>query len=152
MNDAPISGSVGFISSPRSANEFFWKVVDAQITFARNEKGEVTHGIHRQGGQTIEVPKFEEETPGQIDPAVYENYLGEYELAPNAIITVSKADDRLFVQLTGQPRFEIYPCSETEFFLKVVKADITFVKDTAGKVNSLILNQAGREQTAKRTK
>ena len=68
------------------------------------------------------------------------------------ILSVTQEGESLFVQLTGQPKFEIYPRSETVFFLKVVKADITFVKDAAGKVISLILRQAGTEQTAAKTK
>lgn len=149
---AQLTGQPQFEIFPRSETEFFWKVVDAQITFMKNEKGEVIHGIHRQGGQTLTVPRLKEETPAQIDPAVYDAYVGEYELAPGMIITVTKEGAQLFVQLTGQPKFEIFPRSETEFFLQVVKADIKFVKDTAGKVASLILKQGGVEQTARKIK
>ncbi|MCL4708100.1 serine hydrolase [bacterium] len=149
---AQLTGQPQFEIFPRSETEFFWKVVDAQITFVKNEKGEVIHGIHRQGGQTLTVPRLKEETPAQIDPAVYVAYVGEYELAPGVIITVTKEGAQLFVQLTGQPKFEIFPRSETEFFLQVVKADIKFVKDTAGKVASLILKQGGVEQTARKIK
>ena len=53
-------------------------------------------------------------------------------------------------QATGQPKFELFPTSETEFFLKVVEAQVTFVKDEAGKVTQLILNQNGRKMPAKR--
>lgn len=149
---AQLSGQSKFEIFPRSPNEFFWKVVDAQITFVKNEQGEVVRAIHRQGGQTFEAPKLKEETPAKIDPAVYDAYVGEYELAPNAILTVTKEDGRLLAQLTGQPKFEIFPRSETEFFYTVVKADITFVKDAAGQVTSLVLRQAGRELPAKRIK
>lgn len=149
---AQLTGQPQFEIFPRSETEFFWKVVDAQITFVKNEKGEVIHGIHRQGGQTLTAPRFKEETPAKIDPAVYDAYVGEYELAPGMIITVTKEGAQLFVQLTGQPKFEIFPRSETEFFLQVVKADIKFVKDEAAKVASLILKQAGVEQTARKIK
>ncbi len=149
---AQLSGQPQFEIFPRSETEFFWKVVDAQITFVKNEQGEVTHGIHRQGGQTLTVPRLKEETPAQIDPAVYDAYVGEYELAPGMTITVTKEGAQLFVQLTGQPRFEIFPRSATEYFLQVVKADLTFVKDEAGNVASLILKQGGVEQTARKVK
>ncbi|MCK6562102.1 serine hydrolase [bacterium] len=149
---AQLTGQPQFEIFPRSETEFFWKVVDAQITFVKNEKGEVVHGIHRQGGQTLTVPRFKEETPAQIDPAVYDAYVGEYELAPGVIITVTKEGAQLFAQLTGQPRFEIFPRSATEYFLQVVKADLTFVKDEAGNVASLILKQGGVEQTARKVK
>jgi CubicO group peptidase (beta-lactamase class C family) len=149
---AQLTGQPQFEIFPRSATEFFWKAVDAQITFVKNEKGEVIHGLHRQGGQTLTVPKLKAETPAQIDPAVYDAYVGEYVLAPNAIMTVTKEGEQLFVQLTGQAKFEIFPRAETEFFLQVVKADINFVKDDTGKVASLVLKQGGVEQIAKKVK
>ena len=54
------------------------------------------------------------------------------------------------VQATGQGKTEIFPASETNFFPRVVRADITFVKDAAGRVTHLVLNQNGRQQDAKK--
>src|SRR4051794_35075583 len=51
----------------------------------------------------------------KVDSKLYDNYVGRYQLAPSAILTISRADDHLFVQLTGQPRFEIFPEGEKEF-------------------------------------
>jgi len=82
----------------------------------------------------------------QVDPAVLERYVGEYELTPAFKITVTREGGRLFVQATGQPRFEIFAQSESEFFLKVVNAQITFVKD------GLILHQNGKDQKGRRTR
>lgn len=147
---AQMTGQSKFEIFPKTENEFYWKVVDAQITFVRNGQGVVTHCIHRQGGNEFQASKMENEEPAEVNTAVFDAYTGEYELAPNMIITISKEDNRLFAQLTGQPRFEIFPRSETIFFFEVVVADITFSKDDSGKVSSLILNQGGREMTAKK--
>jgi CubicO group peptidase (beta-lactamase class C family) len=149
---AQLTGQSRFEIFPRSPNEFFWKVVNAQITFVKNENGEVVHVIHRQGGGTFEAPKFKDETPVKINPVIYNRYAGQYEMVPNMIINISKEDDRLFMQLTGQPRFEIFPRSETEFFLKIVKAQITFITESTGNVTSLILNQGGSDHTALKIK
>ena len=86
----------------------------------------------------------------KIDPKIYESYAGVYELAPDFIITLTSEDGKLMAQATGQPKFELFPTSETEFFLKVVEAQVTFVRDEAGKVTQLILNQNGRKMPAKR--
>jgi hypothetical protein len=56
----------------------------------------------------------------------------------------------LFGQPTGQPKAELYPTSATEFFLKVVDAQVTFVKDEQGRVTQLILHQGGRNMPAKK--
>lgn len=82
----------------------------------------------------------------KVDPKIYDAYVGRYELAPNFVLTISKEGDRLMAQATGQPPFELFPSSETKFFLKAIDAQITFVKDEAGKVTHLILHQGGDRQ------
>lgn len=79
----------------------------------------------------------------KLDPRIYDAYVGKYELAPNFILTVKRAGERLMVQATGQPEIEILPESETKFFLRGIEAQITFVKDGSGKVSELILHQNG---------
>ncbi|HSQ20402.1 MAG TPA: DUF3471 domain-containing protein, partial [Blastocatellia bacterium] len=82
----------------------------------------------------------------KVDPKIYDAYVGRYELAPNFVLAISKEGDRLMAQATGQPPFELFPSSETKFFLKAIDAQITFVKDEAGKVTHLILHQGGDRQ------
>ena len=101
-------------------------------------------------GEKYELPA--ERVVAKVDPAIYDAYVGEYELAPDFHIVVTRAGDRLLAQATGQPQFELFPASETKFFLKVVKADITFVKNEQGQVTHLILDQGGRQQHAKKIK
>ena len=86
----------------------------------------------------------------RLDPAIYDAYVGQYELAPGFVLTVTRDGDRLMTQATGQGKVEIFPLSETEFFPKVVDARITFVKGPDGKVGQLVLRQGGREMPAKR--
>jgi len=138
---------------PKSKDEFFWKVVDAQVTFVRNEKGEVIQAIHHQGGNEIKAPKIKDEAVAKVDPAIYDDYVGEYDFSQaQAKIIVTRENDHLFVQVTGQPNVEIFPRSETEFFLKVVVAQVTFVKNEKGEVTKLILDQGGMKIEAPKIK
>ena len=89
-------------------------------------------------------------TEVEVDPAIYDDYVGRYQVATNAILTVRREDDRLFVQMTGQQQIEVFPESETEFFYRVVDARITFQAGSAGSVTSLTLHQAGRDMPARR--
>ena len=100
-------------------------------------------------GETVTLPKVR--VVAKVDPKIYEEYVGTYQLAPTFALTVTREGDRLMTQATGQGKFEIFPESETEFFLKVVDAQITFVKED-GKVTHLILHQNGRDMKAKRVK
>jgi CubicO group peptidase (beta-lactamase class C family) len=85
-----------------------------------------------------------------VDPKLFDAYVGHYEFAPGAVLTISRQADHLFAQLTGQPQFQIFPESETDFFLKVVDAQLTFVKEPDGKVSRVVLHQGGVDQTAKK--
>jgi len=149
---AQITGQPRYEIFPSSETEFFWKVVDAQVMFVKNEEGVVTHVIHHQGGQEFKAPRLEEEETAEVDPAVYDAYVGQYDLKNIGTITVTKEGDQLFAQMTGQPKFEIFPSSETEFFLKVVNAQITFVKSDEGKIIKVILNQGGMKLEAPKIK
>ncbi|HEV2764060.1 MAG TPA: serine hydrolase [Pyrinomonadaceae bacterium] len=101
-------------------------------------------------GEKYEVPV--ERTVVKVDPKIYDAYAGEYELAPGFVLTVTREGDSLMMQPTGQRKAELFPASETNFFPKVIRADITFVKDAAGRVTHLVFNQGGRQQTAKKVK
>jgi len=137
---------------PRSETEFFWKVVDAQITFVKSEKGEVVHAIHRQGGRELKAPKLPDEPPADVDSAVYDAYVGEYDYGNGMILSVTKEGNKLFAQMTGQPKFEIFPRTETEFFWKIINAQITFVKDEKGEVIKAIHHQGGMKIEAPKIK
>ena len=56
----------------------------------------------------------------------------------------------MFTQLTGQPKFPVFPEGERKFFLKVVDAQLTFNVDAQGKATEVVLHQNGRDQAAKR--
>jgi hypothetical protein len=60
------------------------------------------------------------------------------------ILTVTREGDHLYGQMTGQPKFEIFPKSENEFFWKIVAASVTFVKDASGKVIRATHHQGGQ--------
>jgi len=65
-------------------------------------------------------------------------------------VTVTREGNRLFVQATSQPKFEVFPEGERDFFLKVVDAQIAFEIDGQGRAAALILHQGGADQRAKR--
>ena len=80
-----------------------------------------------------------------LDPKVFDKYVGEYEIQPTFVITFFRDGGKFMTQATGQPAFEIFPASETVFFLKVVEAEVEFVKDASGTVTGINLNQGGKK-------
>jgi len=67
------------------------------------------------------------------------------------MLTITREGARLFAQLTGQPRFEVFAESERKFFLKVVEAQLVFGGEGNEQAPQVTLFQNGREQVAKRT-
>jgi len=93
----------------------------------------------------LETPRIDV----KVSPKAFDAVVGSYDYGM-AILTVTKEGDKVFAQLSGQPKFEIFPKSETEFFWKVVNAQVTFVKDKSGKVTKAIHEQAGQKFDAPR--
>jgi len=87
-----------------------------------------------------------------VDPKVLERYVGEYSFTPAIAVTVTLEGNQLFVQATGQSKVPVYPESETDFFLKIVDAQISFVKDASGAVTGMVLHQNGQDQSATKVK
>jgi CubicO group peptidase (beta-lactamase class C family) len=92
----------------------------------------------------------DERTIVKVDPALFRDYVGRFQLAPDFILTITQDGDHLFAQATGQPKAEIFAESDSEFFAKVSDAQITFVRDSQGRVTELILRQGGQDTHAKR--
>lgn len=84
-----------------------------------------------------------------VDPKLLLDYVGQYELTPGSVLNITVEADKLWAQVTGQPKVELFPESQTKFFLKVADAQLTFVKDADGKVTRLVLHQAGDHEAKK---
>jgi CubicO group peptidase (beta-lactamase class C family) len=140
---------------PLSESEFFYEGSMNRLRFERDAAGKVA-GLVRQGfgsapercARTEQAPVERKEvrlTPEQLDRCV-----GRYELRPGFVLEVTREGDRLFSQATGQPKAEIFAESETEFFLKVVDAQLSFPREATGPATGLVLHQGGRDMPAKR--
>ena len=141
-----------------SATEFFFKDNPSRVRFVKDAAGAVTglriearYGpaqIYAKTARPFPTPKKEV----AVDPKIFDRYAGDYELSPGFTITILRRGDKLISQATGQPEVELFPESETKFFLKVVEAQVEFIMDTSGRVTSLVLTQGGQRMTAKRTR
>lgn len=84
-----------------------------------------------------------------LSQTVLRQYVGNYQLAPERILAITLENEKLFLQVTGQGKLEIFPESETDFFLKVVDAQLTFHKSDSGQVSQVVVHQNG-DTVAKR--
>ena len=140
---------------PLAESEFFYAGSLDRLRFEKGEGGSVV-ALVRQGfgaepvraPRTAETPKERKQTA--LSPEALERCVGRYELAPGFVLEVTREGDRLFSQATGQDRVEIFAESESEFFLKVVDAQLTFELSGASPARGLVLHQGGRDTKAKR--
>jgi D-alanyl-D-alanine carboxypeptidase len=141
---------------PAAATEFFLKDNPARFLFVKDAGGRVSGlRIHSRIGPAQILTRTEKPLPAPrketaVDPKLYDRLTGDYELAPNFIITILRRGDKLISQATGQPEAEIFPESETRFFLKAVDAQVDFVLDAAGRATGLVLHQGGQDLPAKK--
>ncbi|WP_271596843.1 serine hydrolase [Bradyrhizobium sp. CCBAU 45384] len=96
-------------------------------------------------------PELEDKPEVTIDPKILDAYVGDYELRPGFIISISKDNDHLVERATGQSSFPMYAVSSTTFRLRVVPAEIVF-DDVAqgGKAQNAVLHQNGANLPLKR--
>lgn len=108
----------------------------------------------------------------QIDPKLYDDYVGPYELAPNRIVFIRREDtlkqdppysvarSRLtYMDESGRVGL-LYPSSDTTFFSGPtyvvpvpVEVEVTFIRSHEGKVTGLLWHERGHpERAAARSK
>ncbi len=132
-----------------SLGEAFLKHGDKELAVA-NYKKSLELNPQNTGATRALASLTTERKEAKVDPKVYDSYAGDYELSTNFILKITSEAGKLMGQPTGQPKAELFPTSETEFFLKMVDAQVTFVKNEQGQVTQLILHQNGRNMTGKR--
>ena len=135
--------------------DFFYKVVDAQLTFETDAQGKAVALVLHQNGVNQRAPRIEGEpvAPKEVtlDAAVLEGYVGRYDLAPGLIFTITRQDNHLFAQLTGQPSLEVFASAPREFFYKVVNAQVTFEvaadRRATGKTTACLGSSSGKSSS-----
>ncbi|HRX77876.1 MAG TPA: serine hydrolase [Pirellulaceae bacterium] len=90
-------------------------------------------------------------TTADIDPKTFGAFVGRYDYG-GPILIVTNEDNRLFAQLTGQEKLEIFPSSETKFFWKIVDAQVEFLRDKDNNVIAAQHTQGGQSFKAPRIK
>jgi pimeloyl-ACP methyl ester carboxylesterase len=108
--------------------------------------------------QCLQPPRTAPEVPQphhivKLDAKRLDACIGEYEIAPDNVflagakVTIRRKGDHLVWQASGVTALpgalDIYPESETDFFLKITGAQVTFIKNDQGEVMGIIHREAG---------
>jgi CubicO group peptidase (beta-lactamase class C family) len=95
------------------------------------------------------VETYEPIDVSNVDLTIYE---GRFQISKELLMDVTAEGQKLFVQVTGQQKYEMFPSKKDEFFLKVVEAVVHFNRDDKGQVVSAHIEQGGFKATAPKIK
>jgi CubicO group peptidase (beta-lactamase class C family) len=129
-----------------SAGDFYPLAFDALMRPKRKADGTYTLTWFQGGGaldaERISMPP----APSKWTPtkAQLDEYEGDYPLAPAFGLHVSATDAKLIIQGTGQRQIEVAAVEKDTFVAESVGAEITFERDSSGKVIALVLKQRGQ--------
>jgi hypothetical protein len=150
------AGNAKYEIMASSPDEFFFLDRPTLIRVVKNAAGKVTGlrlearigpaDIWKKTAKPLPAPKKEI----AVDANIYDLYVGEYELAPGFLLVITKEGDKLMGQAYGQEKVELFPESETKYFLKAADNQIEFLRDGAGKVTGLIFQQGGQKISARK--
>lgn len=102
------------------------------------------------GAAEVAPPNGDVHQEVAVEPKILQGYVGTYKFTGTMLATIKLNGSQLQAQITGQPFFPIFATSNTEFFYKVVNAQITFNPGPDGGAQSLVLHQNGANITMPR--
>jgi BlaR1 peptidase M56/Domain of unknown function (DUF3471) len=74
-----------------------------------------------------------------------DGYVGHYQLNWRAVFTVTRAENQLFAQLTGQSKLPLQPTDNGEYAYGSAAARISFITGVDGTAVRLVLHQNGQD-------
>ena len=90
----------------------------------------------------------------QSDPTValedLERVTGRYDMGGGQAMAVTREARRVYMEILGRPKTELFPRTDRIFFVNEGEAEATFVRDREGRVVKAILKQSGQRIDAPR--
>ena len=147
------TGGSETVLTPFEKDKFFVKDGTSTFYFIRGSDKEIITVISKGMGYDIEWKRTDKAIPRleaiDVDESVLEEYVGEYELAPEFILTISMEEGKIYGQATGQGRLELIPLGGDELQTKGIDAKLQFNRDEEGAVEGLTLHQNGEHKAKK---
>ena len=151
---AQATGQPRLALRPTARDRFATVGVAAEVSFERDPAGKIRALTLHQNGRDQRAPRQTLPPPPKeiaLPAATLAEYAGQYLIAPTFKLSVTMENGALFAQATGQGKAAIFATARDEFFYKIVEARLSFTRDDKGKVDGLILHQAGRDLPAKKS-
>jgi len=139
---------------PESETHFFNRLTGMPVTFFRDSRGKVTRLTAQISGAEFSLAKISDQHVAiKLNTKLLDVCVGQYEFAPDSMVPygrklkIWRQGDQLVGQVSDQPgkpgsggAFDIYPESETKFFLKIADEQFIFIKNDKGEVTAVIVH------------
>jgi D-alanyl-D-alanine carboxypeptidase len=141
--------------TPVGRDEFMY-ASGTRARFVRGTDGKVTGMVVRGRIGPEDLSPRTDQTPESVmaavsvPAAVLDRYVGRFQLAPEAVITIRREGGALHAHLTGQEEAPLVADSETRFSVTGENAVLVFESDASGAVTRVVLHQNGRQMPAPR--
>jgi hypothetical protein len=117
-----------------------------------NYQYEAERASHSSLNRWLEERKNSARKEVRIDPKIFDNYIGRYEIDPGEVAIISREGDKLFIQVPGESKTELFAQSDTSFFLKIRDIQLTVVKDDRGQVIGMDVEIWGQRRRARKVR
>ena len=155
---------VTFELLPESESRFFERMSGIPMTFCRDGHDRMTRLTAHIPGTKLSFKKISNRSPKapeppklhafiKLDTKLLDACVGQYKFAADAAfptginLTIWRQGDQLVGQALGKNggggEFDMFPESETNFFLKINGAQLTFLKNDQGEATAVIHRIAG---------
>jgi len=147
-------------------SHFFFKDIQTQISLNLDDQGRVNGIVSHHNGRRWPARTISESEavsvdrraavraqqynrilqmgdPIVVDPQKLAQVTGFYQFDSSRVLAVTRNGSHLFARLGEQPRFEIFPASELDYFNRAMPADIHFTMEN-GLVTGLALNRGNQ--------
>jgi CubicO group peptidase (beta-lactamase class C family) len=88
----------------------------------------------------------------EVNPDIYDDLTGKYQLGPDYVVIITREENRLFILFPDGVKNECFPKSETSYFLTDQDAEVTFIKNDKGEVTEISAIFNGRGMKALKIK
>ena len=130
-----------------SPTRFFYREVEAELEFDIDPKTDRATAVTlSQDGKRLRFLPKPSRSAIPLTQAQLDRLAGDYPSPSGFTITITRREDALLAQLTGQPAVRVYAASSMRFFYREVEAELQFELDPkAEHATAVTLFQNGKQ-------
>jgi hypothetical protein len=138
-----LTGQRKLLMAAAADGTYSYPATAGQITLALGDEATSSELAVNQNGRSSHAARIAELSwkDVEVDATRLDSLVGWYEVAPNRVLTVTRDGDRLYVQETGRPKFEVV-AHGTDAFARDPDDLVIFLRDGEARVTRILLQDS----------